>query len=156
MEEAKTITICSLRWAAVQEKGNFSDVQLTFSLGIAKHLRKCPDPVLQIRPARAAHDELPQLSESGKDGASTRTCRDCSARSMYSMVSRRAQKAGTAPWRTMEEQEDGSTSARNVSARAASSMISGLCSEFSRCTCAAAVPQTQAFHIRCICGIGMS
>ena len=48
------------------------------------------------------------------------------------MVSRRAQKAGTAPWRTMAEQLLGSTSARKVSARAASSMMSALCSLFSQ------------------------
>ena len=50
------------------------------------------------------------------------------------MVSSRAQNASTAPCRTIAEQEDGSTSARKVSARAASSMMSGLCSAFSRCT----------------------
>lgn len=78
--------------------------------------------------------------EHGRGKAGVCTCRDCSARSMYSMVSSRAQKAGTAPWRTMEEQDEGSTSARNVSARAASSIMSGLCSEFSRCTCTGAMP----------------
>ena len=76
----------------------------------------------------------------GRGKAGVCTCRDCSARSMYSMVSSRAQKAGTAPWRTMEEQDEGSTSARNVSARAANSIMSGLCSEFSRCTCTGAMP----------------
>mmetsp|Transcript_4812 Transcript_4812/g.13148 ORF Transcript_4812/g.13148 Transcript_4812/m.13148 type:complete len:215 (+) Transcript_4812:3045-3689(+) len=45
---------------------------------------------------------------------------------MYSIVRRRWQKAGTAPWRTMAPQDTGSTSAMKVRARAARSIMSGL------------------------------
>lgn len=64
-----------------------------------------------------------------------RTCSDCSARSMYSTVSRRAQKTGMAPWRAIAPHEAGSASAMKVMARAASSMMSGWCSILSSWTC---------------------
>ena len=60
---------------------------------------------------------------------------DCSARSMYSIVMRRAQRAGTAPCLTMAEQIVGSTSANRVRLRAASSISCELCSAFSKETC---------------------
>ena len=126
------------------------------------HLKRRTLKETGIRTARAAflaHGKEQQLLmmhierqevEHGRQRGAGSTCRDCSARSMYSMVSRRAQKAGTAPWRTMDEQEEGSTSARKVSARAASSIRSGLCSEFSRCTCAGALPSVRRQLIACI------
>mmetsp|Transcript_5447 Transcript_5447/g.9657 ORF Transcript_5447/g.9657 Transcript_5447/m.9657 type:complete len:348 (+) Transcript_5447:6803-7846(+) len=61
-------------------------------------------------------------------------CRHCSARSMNSMASSFSQNTGTAPAATTVAHEEGRASIRCVRARAASSMMSMLCSLRMHCT----------------------
>ena len=60
----------------------------------------------------------------------------------------------TAPWRTMAAAEAGITSARNVSARAASSIMSALCSACSRFTCMQR-SRCDYLHVRSTCSVGV-